>query len=573
MLRTIGLYRWQIGQTGQPPHNHEKEQQGQGRLMLDVGQIIGAYEVVDLIGQGGMATVYKAYHAKLDRFVAIKMMHEALQQEENFLVRFEREARIIARLDHPNIVPIYDFSEYENNPYLVMKLIEGETLDQMLKRSTLPLPEILRIMTAVAEALAAAHQQGVLHRDVKPSNIIIDQNGIPYLTDFGLARLAKRGESTLSQGTMIGTPHYISPEQALGQSELDPRTDVYSMGVVLYELVVGRVPFAGDTPFSIVHDHIYSPLPAPSQVNAEIPPAVEAVLVRALAKDPAARYQTTTALMDAFREAVAASNLTALDPARVASASAALALLQAQKVVQVSPVVTAPEIDAGPPVVGGGSTRSQRHQARKQRKAERRSKHGQGRTTEWEFDPAKMEEFGKNFGTKVEGWAANVENWAESFEEGFENARRGRPLTEEEIIRKRIEKRIEERQGVVIHLVVFGMVMLLLWFIWALTGGGFPWPLIVMFGWGIGIVAHLIDYYNKYGGGADRREAEIQRELDRARERGELSATDLDDLYRDKRKNEDLADRHVRLTDDGELTDSFVEDMEYLEKDKRDAHL
>ncbi|MFC1959620.1 protein kinase [Chloroflexota bacterium] len=549
--------------------------------MLETGQVIGAYEVVSLIGQGGMATVYKAYHAKLDRFVAIKMMLQALQQEENFLARFTREARIIARLDHPNIVPIYDFSDYDSNPYLVMKYVEGETLDQVLKRSTLPLAEILRIMTAIAEALAYAHSQGVLHRDVKPSNIIIDQNGLPYLTDFGLARLAKRGESTLSQGTMIGTPHYISPEQALGQSELDLRTDVYSMGVVLYELVVGRVPFAGDTPFSIVHDHIYSPLPAPSQINAEIPPAVEAVLVRALAKEPAARYQSATELMVAFREAVAAENLSALDPARASGAAAALAQAEAQRIAQAStsPPPTEPDLHERPPQSSpapGEDRRAQFHRERSRRKAERR--HRSGRSTEWELNADSFENFGEKFGAKVESFAENVENWAEQFEEGFERGKKGRPLTEEEKVRQRIEARIEARRELFTHLGIFVMVMALLWVIWLLTTGvgGFPWPLIVMFGWGIGIVAHIFEYYNTHGGGADRREAEIQRELDRARERGQLSATtvaDLDGVYLEKQKNEDLADRRVRLTDDGEFTDSFVDDLEYSEKDKRDAHL
>jgi len=235
--------------------------------MVQAGEMIGPYRIVEQVGIGGMATVYKAYHAKLDRFVAIKMLHQSLTMEPNFLARFEREAQIIARLEHPNIVSVYDFSEYEGDPYLVMRYVEGQALDRILREAPLSLPETVRIMSAVGDALAYAHDHGVLHRDVKPSNIILDERGTPYLTDFGLARMVRGGSSTMSQGTIIGTPHYMSREQALGQSELDARTDVYSFGVVLYELVVGRVPFAGDTPFSIVHDHIYTPLPMPREAN------------------------------------------------------------------------------------------------------------------------------------------------------------------------------------------------------------------------------------------------------------------------------------------------------------------
>lgn len=268
-----------------------------------VGQTVGPYQIIEQLGQGGMATVYKGYHASLDRNVAIKVMHTAFGEDKTFLERFKREAQLVARLEHQNIVPVYDFAEFQNQPYLVMKFIEGITLKDRLRKGVLNVSEIIYIMSAVANALDYAHQRDILHRDVKPSNVMIDITGTPYLTDFGLARLASSGESTLSVDVMVGTPHYISPEQARGGIKLDARTDIYSLGIVLYQLVVGRVPFTGDTPFNIVHDHIYKALPPPSLMNPSVPMAVEQVLLKALAKEPASRYQNAGEMIRAFKQA------------------------------------------------------------------------------------------------------------------------------------------------------------------------------------------------------------------------------------------------------------------------------
>ncbi len=269
-----------------------------------IGENVGPYQIVEHLGSGGMATVFKAYHAALDRYVAIKVLHPALKQDPNFLSRFQREARIVAKLEHPNIVPVFDFSEAGGQPYLVMRFIEGETLKARLTRGHLPLDEIVGIVKLVGEALSYAHGQGVLHRDVKPSNVLLTPDGDVFLADFGLARIAQAGESTLSQDSLLGTPQYISPEQAQGLSDLDVRTDVYSLGVVLYELLVGRVPYQADTPYAVIHDHIFTPLPLPRSLNPALPEPFERVLLKALSKERDDRYATIADLMRAFDQTV-----------------------------------------------------------------------------------------------------------------------------------------------------------------------------------------------------------------------------------------------------------------------------
>ena len=267
------------------------------------GENIGPYRIMEQLGQGGMATVYKAYHAALDRYVALKVLHPAFHEDQSFAARFQREARVVAKLEHPSIVPVYDYAEHENRPYLVMKYIEGETLKARLSRGPLNAEEINQVVDAVGSALAYAHKQGILHRDIKPSNVLINNEGLMYLADFGLARIAQAGESTLSSDSIMGTPQYISPEQARGDKDLDGGTDIYSFGVMMYEMVVGQVPFSADTPFSIIHDHIYTPLPMPRTVNKKVPESVERVLLKALAKERVDRYEDVPTMAQAFKEA------------------------------------------------------------------------------------------------------------------------------------------------------------------------------------------------------------------------------------------------------------------------------
>jgi serine/threonine protein kinase len=272
-------------------------------MPLAAGDHVGPYKIIEKLGQGGMATVYKAYHAGLDRYVALKVLHSELTEDPTFTARFQREGRLVAKLDHPNIVAVHDFAEHDGYPYLVMKYIEGETLKARLGTGPLSGEEITDIVDSVGSALTYAHGQGILHRDIKPSNVLIAREGRIYLADFGLARIAQAGSSTISSDAVMGTPQYISPEQAIGKSDLDERTDIYSFGVMLYEMVVGQVPYSADTPFSIIYDHIHTPLPLPRSVNPSVPESVERVLLKALAKERNDRYATVAKLVSAFKSA------------------------------------------------------------------------------------------------------------------------------------------------------------------------------------------------------------------------------------------------------------------------------
>jgi len=282
-------------------------------MTISPGENVGPYRIVEQLGSGGMATVYKGYQPSLDRYVALKVMHPMFKGNPQFFERFKREARIVAKLEHPNIIPIHDFNEHKGEPYLVMRYVEGDTLKPHMEGQPMPADEVLRVIRPVCSALNYAHSQGVLHRDIKPSNIMVTTDGSIFVTDFGLARMVEAGESTLSQDMMVGTPQYISPEQAQGVKELDGRTDIYSLGVVLYEMLTGRVPFSADTPFATVHDHIYTPLPPPSSVNPNISPAVERMLLKALAKDPGDRYPTAKDLLEAVESSLEAQ-VTQLPP-------------------------------------------------------------------------------------------------------------------------------------------------------------------------------------------------------------------------------------------------------------------
>jgi serine/threonine protein kinase len=266
------------------------------------GEMVGPYQIQEQLGQGGMATVYKAYHPALDRHVAIKVMDVALSKEQGFIERFKREARVIAKLDNPHIVPVYDFDEHNGQPYIVLKFIDGQTLKERMSSSPLSKTEILQIVKAVGDGLEYAHKRGILHRDTKPSNVLIASDGKVYLTDFGLARLVE-GSSSLTGDMILGTPHYISPEQAMNAENLDEGTDIYSFGVMIYEMVVGCLPFESDTAFTVIEDHISKEPPLPSSIKPDISEAVERVILKALAKHRHDRQARVSELVREFRKA------------------------------------------------------------------------------------------------------------------------------------------------------------------------------------------------------------------------------------------------------------------------------
>ncbi len=266
------------------------------------GSVVGPYRILEELGRGGMATVWKAYHEALERHVAIKVLHPSFTEEEAFLDRFQQEAKALARLSHPNIVPIHDYSEHQGSPYLVMRYVEGHSLHRYLHGRRLSLGEVLEIVRPVGEALAYAHGQGVVHRDIKPGNIMLTFDGEVVLSDFGLAKLVEKDEA-LARELLMGTPQYISPEQAKADP-LDNRTDLYSLGIVLFEMIAQRVPFDGDTPYDVIHRHIYDPPPSVSAFRADLPSAIDEVLQIAMAKQPQDRYPDIQTMMADLEAAI-----------------------------------------------------------------------------------------------------------------------------------------------------------------------------------------------------------------------------------------------------------------------------
>ncbi|MBI5929270.1 MAG: protein kinase [Chloroflexi bacterium] len=268
------------------------------------GRTLGKYELVERLGRGGMADVYKAIQRGMERFVAVKVMHGHLAESEDFIVRFRREAQSVGNLRHPHIVQVIDFDVEGDVYYMVMEYIKGGTLKTYIQqKGALPVDEALRVTGHLSDALAYAHQNGMIHRDIKPANVMFTDNSYthPVLTDFGIARILGQSGITMS-GAFIGTPAYMSPEAGRG-TKVDDRSDIYSMGIMLYEMVTGTVPYDADTPFAIVMKHINDPLPSPRRFNANLPNAVELVVLKALSKDPEDRYPTAGELGKAVQQA------------------------------------------------------------------------------------------------------------------------------------------------------------------------------------------------------------------------------------------------------------------------------
>ena len=276
------------------------------------GTTLGNYTILAPLGQGGMARVYRAHQENLDREVAVKVLPPWYAADRNFVERFNLEARLVARLSHPNIVTVHDANEQNGHLYIVMQLVDGGTLRQRLdllhaQGKTMDALEASTIFHQLADALSYAHEQGIIHRDVKPVNVLLDRSGRPILSDFGIAKvLASTQEQLTRPGAGVGTPEYMSPEQCKG-GPVDARADIYALGVMLYEALTGRTPFVGDNYPALAHSHIYEPPIPPSRLNPAINPAVEQVILTALMKDPARRYQSASEMADALEMAVRAT--------------------------------------------------------------------------------------------------------------------------------------------------------------------------------------------------------------------------------------------------------------------------
>lgn len=271
------------------------------------GKTIGKYDIVERLGKGGMAEVYKGYQKNLDRYVAVKVMHAFLITEEDFLNRFRREAQAMAKLSHPNIVGVYDFDVYgENSYYLVMEFIGGGTLKEKLdamaaSNEKMTMEQTIRICTEVANALAYAHRRNMVHRDIKPGNIMLDETGKAILTDFGIVKLVgNQSMAYTATGALIGTPSYMSPEQALGKPG-DERVDIYALGVLLFQMVANKLPFVADTPLAVVMKHVNEQPPLPVEFNPDVPLALQEIILKALAKNPDDRYASAKEMADALQ--------------------------------------------------------------------------------------------------------------------------------------------------------------------------------------------------------------------------------------------------------------------------------
>jgi serine/threonine protein kinase len=265
-----------------------------------VGKTLGQYKVIEHIGHGGMAEVYKGQHLRLDRMVAVKVLHPFLAEDEGFVVRFEREARIVATLRNPNIVQVYDFDHDDELDiyYMVMEFIDGPSLKTRLSEAQLKPEEVAKVGIAIADALDYAHRQGMLHRDIKPANIMFTGDGQPVLADFGIAKMVDLSALTAT-GAMVGTPAYMAPEIGLGQGAGAP-ADIYSLGVVLYHMITGRLPFESDTPMGMVMQHINDD-PKPPTELVDVSSELEAVILKAMAKQPETRYPNAREMADALR--------------------------------------------------------------------------------------------------------------------------------------------------------------------------------------------------------------------------------------------------------------------------------
>jgi serine/threonine protein kinase len=268
-----------------------------------IGQHLDKYEIVALLGEGGMATVYRAQQAIIKRDVAIKIIKHGLANKSDFVRRFEREAQTVAGLSHIHILKVFDYGQWGDQVYLVMELLTGGSLADLIRQGPFSSEVTSRMLDQMASALDYAHQKGIIHRDLKPQNVLLDQAGNTYLTDFGIVKLLTETTALTQSGVAMGTPLYMPPEQWQGLP-LDARADIYALGVMLFEMLAGRLPFTGDTPASIMYKHLQQPPPPLLELRRDLPAGVEVVIQRALDKDREQRFSSAGEMATAFRAAL-----------------------------------------------------------------------------------------------------------------------------------------------------------------------------------------------------------------------------------------------------------------------------
>ncbi len=268
-----------------------------------IGRNLGKYEIIELLGRGGMATVYKGYQQEIDRYVAIKVLPPHPGQDPQFIERFRLEARTVARLQHPHILPVYDYGVENDILYLVMAYVEGGTLSDRIDHGPMAVSEVEQMLRQIASALDYAHRQGVIHRDIKPDNILLDKEGHALLADFGIVKLIEGETNLTGTGGLVGTPAYMAPEQGRGEPVTNA-ADIYSLGIVVYEMITGKKPYQADTPMQVVIKHMNDPVPTISKDRADVPPRLEAVIQQVLAKTPDNRYPSAVDFDEDFAWAV-----------------------------------------------------------------------------------------------------------------------------------------------------------------------------------------------------------------------------------------------------------------------------